>query len=270
MAFLLKALLSPIHAIIHDLETPVEEVERVFGEVISDVKALIKELVALVEKAENLFNQAKFSELFITPFKDAVLLALNGIQTLQKLIFKYGEEGFDDVVDVLKEPIEGAYKLVKEGLAKLSDEYNVLVNKMEVLPGRVIDDSERFIHDAIERVDERIALVKQDIASVFAIVHAKGTEAKQDFVNFAKTAESHASYDINRMGTVLVDDVKALEQSVANRFKNENKAIDLVIVLIIGLVVMGLISLVFFTRSKTLLIALVATIMLVLVSFFVF
>ena len=55
--------LQPLMDIIHGLEAPVAEVERIFGTVIQITTDIIQQLIALVKELDSLFDEAKFIDI---------------------------------------------------------------------------------------------------------------------------------------------------------------------------------------------------------------
>ncbi len=274
---LLDFIEAPIEGIIHDLTTPIEEVTRLFGVVISAVKDIIQDLISLLSQIENLFNANTFVQLFVQPFESGLMAAISGIDTLTSLIFMYGEEGFSDIGSTLSQPIKDAYSLVKQGVADLRDEYTELINEMHTGPSRMIDDSIRELHSAAEKIDDGIALIQQDIGSIFTVIKSKASSiigsAKSlgsEFITVAKNGVSTFSADINKVGSIAVDDLKDLKQAMQNRMKNESGAIDALFMVLIGSIVVGVFSFILMTKSVSLLIAIVVLAVITFISFYIF
>jgi hypothetical protein len=247
-------ILSPLKDIIHGLAHPVAEVERIFGTVISLTEGIITELVSLVGQLENLFDQNKFSEIFIDPFKNAIITSLNGIDTLSQLIFKYGSEQFDDIRQVLEDPSSNVYKRIHEGLAFLKQGYIDIVNNITPIPTRVIDASTRDLHSFIARIDNDIELIKREVKSIFRVTSSKSAEITQEFIQFARTGGANVSHDVNRVGSIVVDDARDLKASIDRRLANEHSALTLLVVIIVGFLIIGLIFIYTMTKSRRVLI----------------
>ena len=241
-------ILAPLKDIIHGLTYPVDEVKRIFGTIITITEQLIEQLISLVNEIENIFDGQKFIQIFITPFENAILTALNGIETLASLIFNYSSESFDDITQILEDPIKGVYAEIRRGIADLNSEYVDIMNKITPIPGRIVDTSLNDLNSFVDRIDNTVLLIQQEIKSMFSIVSAEGTDIKQDFVSFASNGITTISADINQTGTIAVQGTEALMQSVENRMKNESSAMDLFILIMVGLVVGGIISLYAITR----------------------
>jgi hypothetical protein len=258
-------ILAPLKDIIHGLQYPITEVERIFGTVITITKDIINELVSLVTEIENLFNGAKFEELFVTPFKDAVLTALHGIDSLTALIFNYGQEDFADVKTVLEDPIKGVYALVSDSIHELHKAYTDIINHLTPGITRVMDNSMRDVHLVIARIDDDISLIKQEVKVIFRVTTAKATAIEQDFVGFAKNGVTTLQGDVNKVGTLAIGDASVLLHSIENRLKNESGAIDAFIGVMVVMFVVGVIGIYLATHSISLVIA---AVMFALVSAF--
>ena len=223
--------------IIHGLEAPVAEVERIFGTVIQITEDIINQLISIVKELDDLFDEAAFEQILVTPFKTAILTVLNGIESIfSGLIFMYGQEGFSDVTDVLQSSIQGIYSGIKDGLADMNAAYMYIVNNISPGPTRIIDGSLRDVNRLIDRVEADVHLLKQKVKNICQVTYAEATDIKQEFVGFAKGAASSLEGDVNRVGNIIVDDTKDLLHQATNRMKNENAVVDLFILLMIGII----------------------------------
>ncbi len=261
--------IAPIEGIIHDLETPVEEVTRLFGVVITAVKDIIQDLISLISQIEKLFDANKFAKLFVQPFNGALATAINGVETVASLIFKYNQEGFDDFTGELEQPIKDAYNLIHVGITGLCNEYTKLVNEMHPGPSRLIDDSSRELYATINKIDNGIALIKDDITRVFRVIRAEGTSIVGNFTGFANNAASTVATDVNRVGQIAVDDLRDFHQQTENRMRNENAAIDSFFLIIAGAIFISLLSVIVMLRSTTLLIAVIVIVVLTFLSYYI-
>jgi len=267
MSFLSSAL-SPIKDIINGLQAPIQEVERIFGAAISITEAIIQQLVALLKQLDSLFDGAVFADIFITPFKNAVLLAVDGLDDLTTLIFQYGQEGFTDITDTLETPIKDTYALFRKGVADLSKAYTDIMNDLTPEPSRILDSSLRDVHSFLDRIENDIALIKNDILVIFQVTHAKASDIEQEFVGFAKAGVTTLTTDVNRVGQIAIGDASAFLTSAQNRTKNESGAIDTFIALMIGIILIGIVGLLIVTRSVSLLVASVLVLGTILVTIF--
>ena len=177
----LADILAPLKDIIHGLEYPVEEIKRIFGTLITITKDLITELVQLVENIENLFNVGTFTSIFITPFKTAILTAVDGIDQITGLIFMYGQENFTDLKTELEQPIIDAYHLAKQGISNLKAEYVKIINNITPIPTRIIDGSTREVHVLLQRIDDDVGLIQQEIRSIFQVNKCRGNINRSRF-----------------------------------------------------------------------------------------
>jgi hypothetical protein len=243
-------IIQPLKDIINGIKKPIKEVENIFGEVIHITEDLVNELIGLVNDIEHAFNANTFSAIFIEPFKNAILLALNGLEKLSALIFHYGKEGFEDISESLLGAVHDSYGLVKKGLGNLKAEYVKAVNDMTRTVSLVVNDSTRGIHSAIDKIDQDIVLIQDKIKGMFSVIRAKSSEVKQDFTKFVSLARTDVSHDINLVGDVVVKDGTSLITNVENRFKNENAAMDLLLLIIIGAIISAIVALIFVTKSK--------------------
>lgn len=248
-------ILSPLKDIIHGLEYPVEEVQRIFGTLITITKDLIAELVQLVQNIENLFNVGTFTSIFVTPFQTAILTAVDGIDRITALIFNYGKEEFTDIKTELEDPIINAYGIVKSGISDLKAEYVKIINSITPVPTRILDSSTREVHVLLNHIDDDIGLIQQEIKSIFQVTSADATAIVRDFEHFASRGATALTVDVNRVGTIAVDDARDLLQSVENRFKNENSAVDALIAVMVVLAIGGIITLYLLTHSISLIVA---------------
>ena len=55
--------LQPLMNIIHGLEAPVAEVERIFGTVIQITEDIINQLISIVKELDDLFDEAAFEQI---------------------------------------------------------------------------------------------------------------------------------------------------------------------------------------------------------------
>lgn len=262
--------LQPLMDIIHGLEAPVAEVERIFGTVIQITEDIINQLISIVKELDDLFDEAAFEQIFVTPFKTAILTVLNGIESISGLIFMYGQEGFSDVTDVLQSSIQGIYSGIKDGLADMNAAYMYIVNNISPGPTRIIDGSLRDVNRLIDRVEADVDLLKQKVKNICQVTYAEATDIKQEFVGFAKGAASSLEGDVNRVGNIIVDDTKDLLHQATNRMKNENAVVDLFILLMIGIILLGIIYLYILTRSTSLLVVSILAMIVTLFTIFVF
>jgi hypothetical protein len=251
---LLSKFAPSIERIIHDFTTPIEETERLFGTIITDIKAAAKDLVGLLNSLEHLLSSDNLLAATEKPFEAAIMDALSGITTLQKLVFKAGKTGFEDMTTVLRQPVADAYGLVRKGIAELRDEYNQIVNSIQPQVTRVIDDSLRDVHIAIERMEDDTALIKQQLASNFQVVFNEERLFKQEFVQFTSNARTEFSADINRSGTILVDDFSALKTQMQNHFGNTSSAIDAILHMFVTALILAIVVAVISLRSKSIVI----------------
>ena len=72
--------LQPLMDIIHGLEAPVAEVERIFGTVIQITEDIINQLISIVKELDNLFDEAVIRADIRHSIQNAILTALNGIE----------------------------------------------------------------------------------------------------------------------------------------------------------------------------------------------
>lgn len=251
----LNVLIQPLMEIINKLDVPIELVGKILGVLIKITKEAIQEIVDLINRIDNIFDVNKFAAIFIKPFEKATMSALDGIKTLASLIFKFGEEGFDDVKDALSAPIQDAYSLVRQSVQDLKARYTEFINDMGPTISRVIDDGKRDIYAAADKIDQTILLIQQDIKGLFTVARAKATDIKQDFESVASTAKTHFISDVNLVGTMMVNDTKDLDKSFQNRLKNEDAAIDLFWAFLFASAVSVIVGLVMLTKSVSFLIA---------------
>ena len=231
-------MLEPVTKIIHDLQTPIDEVEHIFGEVIAITEDIINQLIALVKSMENLFSASDFESVFINPLKSVVLELVNSAEALVALMQPPSLTGF--AADA-KVAVDAAYSVMAGIINKLIADMSNLFQNVFVGVERGIFFTMTASQAVIERIENDIKIIKKNIANSIVVVHRDETNVVSKFEAVISKTTREVESSISKVGAITTQTLDGVYYNVKNRLANEQSAFDF---LIIGLVVSVLFSII--------------------------
>lgn len=262
---LFDEILKPLTDIINGLEKPVEEVEKIFGEVIEITKEIIRNIIDMIKEIENIFNEQTFEDIFIKPLKDVLSDTVNSVEKIFSLIIRFSGIATESSFDLMKIPVEDAYRVLKYGIGKFKEVYTDIINRMESGIEKSFDTSVEITHSLIRDIENETILIEQKIKELFKITYVDSVDIVKDFTSFVETKPVNMFHRVTKVGTDTLHDLSEVLKSAEKRLKNEAMALEsMILFLIVMVVVLFLIFIIFTGSSLIFMIAVVVFIIIVI------
>lgn len=243
-----KAIEKPIDVI----NKGVEEVEHVFGEVVTFSEDLVKEFEQMIRDMEDLFKVKNVEMLFLDTFKNGAFTAISDIEKIATLMSAVSGISTEGLGDDLKASIRDTYSFLKGKLAFMTSELETIMAKIE-------DDEQgikRGIYHEFERVKSlakllplEIKILSRKIAEEFKVEGGKAFAVIPEFGEFAEKEGKDAFQNVKKVGTATRESFENLEQSIRKRLAAESAQVDLLPLLIVGLIVLLIVGIFMLTKS---------------------
>jgi hypothetical protein len=267
---ILDSIVSPIKSVISDLTVPVKSAERLFGEVINFTEDIIKAIKDMISEMESLFNASKVENLFVSPFKEAALVAVGSIDKLFKLMIDVSEISTDGVKELLIDPIRDAYNFMTSSLGVFRNELGNMVNNIE-------DDLSslrlglyhefRRIDTLVEQLKQETDVISRKIENEFRVEIRKASGDVYEFGTLAGKESENTFAKVRRTGEATRESFENLESSIKRRLAAESAQVDLLYFVLFAMIFLLIAGVFIITQSiiviKIIIVALV-------IFFFVF
>lgn len=267
-------IVSPVEnafkSIVKGVEVPIHVIESIFGTVIKVTEEFITSVLNMIEDLRNLFNASNVEILFLSPFKDAALSVVGSVDKLYNLITQASAPTAEGVKEELMVPINAVYSKMKSGM-------NDMVGKLGNLLTRLQTEGQRVMHSIMEDFHRikalletfpvEIGILKRKIASEIKVVGADAFSIVQDIPEMIERDGANAFHAVKKKGDVVGADFTNFESSLKRRFTNENAALDLFYLVLIGGIIAVFIAIFMVTKSIALIVNILVIVLIALVLY---
>lgn len=256
--------------LVSTVEKPIKIAVSLFGKVITFTRELIESFLKMIEDLRTMFNARNIEQLFLSPFKKAALDTMEDVDALYKLIIQASGPSTDGVKDELMIPLNAMYIKMKSGMGFMTSAMGDLLTKLEQEGQRVahsIYSDFNRVKASLESFPVEIGILKQKIGEEFQAVTSHAFSVLPDIPSMVETAGADAFHAVKKSGQVVGADFTNFEASTKRRFENENTAIDLFYMVLIGGILIALVSIFMITKSVALLINILIMVVIALVVY---
>lgn len=257
-------------SIVKGVEAPIHVVESLFGTVIHMTEEFIQEVLSMIEDMRTFFNASNVEKMFFSPFKAAAMSVIGDVDKLYNLVIQASPPSAEGIKDDLMVTLNAAYTKMKSGMTSMVGQLGKLVTKLQQEGARVahsiMEDFNR-VKALLETFPTEIGILKRKILEEIKVIGEDAFSVLPDIPDMIEKEGANVFHAVQRKGEVIGADFTNFEASVKNRFTNENAAIDLFYLVIIGGIIAMLVSVFMVTKSTFLIMTIVLTILIALVIY---
>lgn len=268
---ILDYILSPIRGVINDLVEPVEAIKKIFGVIISTIEGVIDLIEGLVNDIVNLFSASTLEEIFLAPFKTAILTTIDSVEKIYALIAQ-DMPSFKDYKELIITPFEDVYNVFGDFTSSVIVDLEKTINDIKHYSGNLeteIFSKIKTLVVSIESIPGHLLEVGEKIKNSASAKAKKLISIEPEIVNFVSREKTLLTKNIVAHVNVDVDSHDALIKSIEKRFENEKFMTDL-IYLVVFLVILAIGFAVFYiTKSFSIPLIFFATIIVAYIIHFI-
>jgi len=252
---LLGDILSRVKDVISDVETAVEQAVKLFGEVARFLEDVIRTIKQVIEEITTLFNLSKIEYMFIHPFKEAAFTALSDIKYLVSIAIRAGGEGkniLNDIIDGAEQSINAVVQKIKDGMSDFEDATSRLIQKIK-------DEAKNISYDVFASFDEAFNDIEsfpsylddfgKAVEKMFRVEVRKTYKVVTEFDDVVEKSVVQTKHDIASIGERTFQPLDKFKQTIETRIRSEGSALDLLVLIFIGLIIGAVIGVYMITHS---------------------
>lgn len=252
---ILSFIISPLEDIVKGLTTSVEEIGKIFGVLIQTVEGIITLIEGLINDIKSLFDTASIEEIFLSPFKSVILIAIDSVEKIFDLI-KDDIPTFGGFKELIITPFKDVYGVIADFTSSLETEIEKIVSEIKNYSGSigsyVLSDLKNLVTEIEsipsemvqfgERLKNNITVETKKLIKVVPEMAIKVASAPE---SLAKSITTDISADVKSYKDVIT--------SLENKFKNENLVVDFFILVIFMAIAAFIGGIFYITRSFSIL-----------------